>query len=209
MTGRTVVTPLSRDCSKEQRHDASRLQRGAESDMETGDWIRREARMKARVSWRLGKIGLGLLLLIGAIICTGCDGADVPPPPPPTKADQQPPPPPSRPDLAISAIEVFPGQPTAGQRFALNVYVRNGGQAASGEYDVLISIRDVSRGSTYPVGTFRREPLQPGENVTAYSSTDRLVNDPGSYQVHVEIRPFVFEDGNEQNNTAIWAFTVN
>jgi len=108
----------------------------------------------------------------------------------------------------ISAIEVFPGQPQAGQHFAVNVYVKNAGQAPSGEYDLAIFIKDVSRGSIYPVGTFRKEGLQPGENIAAYSSTDRLVNDPGSYQVHVEIQPFLFEDGNDQNNTAIWAFTV-
>jgi hypothetical protein len=110
--------------------------------------------------------------------------------------------------LAISAIELFPAQPQAGQRFAVNVYVQNAGQAASGEYDLAIFIKDVSRGSTYPVGTFRREGLQPGENITAYTSTDRLVNDPGSYQVHVEIQPFLFEDGNTRNNTSIWAFSV-
>jgi len=114
----------------------------------------------------------------------------------------------ARPDMAISAIEVFPAQPTARQQFALNVYVRNQGQAASGQYDLAISIKDVGRGFTYPVGTFRQGGLQPGENVVAYTSTDRLVNDPGSYQVDVELRPFLFTDGNHVNNTVIWAFTV-
>ena len=108
----------------------------------------------------------------------------------------------------ISAIEVFPAQPQAGVRFAVNVYVKNAGEAPSGKYDLAMFIKDVSRGSTYPVGTFRREEMQPGENIGVYSSTDMLVNYPGSHQVHVEIEPFLWEDGNEQNNTAIRAFTV-
>lgn len=58
------------------------------------------------------------------------------------------------------------------------------------------------------VGTFRLEGLQPRDNVPAYGSTDRLVNDPGSYQVHAEIKPFLFEDGDAQNNTSIWTFSV-
>jgi hypothetical protein len=108
----------------------------------------------------------------------------------------------------ISAIEVFPAQPKAGQHFAVNVYVKNAGQAPSGEFDLAISIKDVSRGSTYPVGTFRKGGLRPGENIPAYSSTDRLVNYPGSYQVRVEIQPVLFKDGNDQNNTMTRAFTV-
>lgn len=152
-------------------------------------------------------------LLIGILIWTGCGGGgggggDAPPPQPSGNNQPQPPQPEPVPDLTISAIEVFPGQPQAGQQFALNVYVKNIGQAKSGEYDVAIYIKDVSRGSTYPVGTFRNEGLYPGDNVTAYTSTNRLVNDPGSYQVHVEIQPFLFEDGNTNNNTLIWAFTV-
>jgi hypothetical protein len=77
-----------------------------------------------------------------------------------------------------------------------------------GPIDLAIFIKDISRGSTYPVGTFRQPGLQPGENIAAYTSTDRRVNDPGSYQVHVEIQPFQFEDNNSQNNVFIWAFTV-
>ena len=108
----------------------------------------------------------------------------------------------------ISAIQVFPVQPQSGQRFALNVYVRNAGSAPSGEYDLAIFIRDVSRGSTYPIGTFRKGRLQPQENIPAYSSNDRLVNFPGSYQVYAEIRPFLSQDANYQNNKRIWSFTA-
>jgi hypothetical protein len=159
---------------------------------------------------RLHTVIFVALLLIGTMIWTGCDGAELIPQPP-SGAEQpqpQPPQPQALPDLVISAIEVFPAQPQAGQYFAVNVYVNNAGQAPSGEFDLAIYIRDISHESTYPVGTFRIEGLQPGENIAAYSSTDRLVNDPGSYQVHVEIQPFLFEDSNAQNNTSIWAFTV-
>ena len=150
-----------------------------------------------------------LVTLLSITVLTGCGGGGgVSPQPQPPSGGKQPPTPELRPDLVISAIEVFPAQPQAGQHFALNVYVKNAGQAPSGKYDLAISIKDVSRGATYPVGTFRSDGLQPGENVTAYSSTDRLVNFPGSHQVLVEIKPFLFEDGNAQNNTAIWAFTV-
>lgn len=151
-------------------------------------------------------LALAALLLSSTAIQTNCDGEKKPPGPQGTLRTDQPRP---RPDLVVSTIEVFPVQPHAGTPFALNVYVKNAGSAPSGAYDLKIFIKDVSRSLTYPVGTFRRQGLQPGENVVAYSSTDRLVNDPGAYQVHVEIEPFLFEDGNPQNNQAIWAFTVN
>jgi hypothetical protein len=150
-----------------------------------------------------------VIIVIASVSCNGGGGGnDWEPPPEPSGGDDQPPPPQPLPDLSISAIEVFPAQPQAGQYFSVNVYVTNIGEAQSGEYDLAIFIKDVSRGSTYPVGTFRNEGLYPGENIPAYTSSDRLVNDPGSFQVHVEIQPFLFEDGNEQNNTLIWAFTV-
>lgn len=113
------------------------------------------------------------------------------------------------PDLVISAIEVFPAEPTAGNAFTFNVYVSNQGNATSGEYDLAISIKDVSRNLTYPVGTFRKSALQPGENVPVFSKNDQLVNDPGSFQIHCEIKPFLFTDGNANNNIKIRAFQVN
>lgn len=164
--------------------------------------------MKAQAYFRLHAVSLATLLLIGAIVWTGCDKRETPPPQPPAGGGEQPPPPERLPDLVISAIQVLPAEPQAGQRFALNVYVKNAGQAPSGQYDLAMFIKDVSRGSTYPVGTFRKERMQPGEDIPAYSSTDRLVNDPGAYQVHVEIQPFGFRDGNEQNNTAVRAFNA-
>jgi len=168
-----------------------------------------EDSIKTGAYFRLRTAGLVVFLLIGTMIWSGCErGKSPPPPPPPASGNKQQPPPESLPDLMISAIEVFPAQPKAGQHFTVNVYVRNAGQAPSGKYDLAISIKDVSHGSTYPVGTFREEGLKPGEDVPAYSSTDRLVNNPGSYQVHVEIQPFNFTDGNSQNNTAIKAFAV-
>jgi len=166
--------------------------------------------MKSRAYFRLHTIGLVIIFLIGTIVWTGCDkdgstgsqgnnGA-------PSQPSPQPSPP--LPDLVISTIQVFPNQPQAGQRFTLNVYVKNAGRAPSGKYDIAISIKDVSRGSTYPVGTFRKDGLRPGEDIPAYNSSNLLVNYPGSHQVHVEIKPFGFDDGNYQNNTTIRAFTV-
>lgn len=115
----------------------------------------------------------------------------------------------AKPDLVISSINVYPAQPTSGHRFTFNVYVKNQGNAVSGEYDLAILIKDMSRDLTYPVGTFRNSALQPGENVSAFSKNDQLVNDPGSYQIHCEIKPFLFDDENEDNNISIWAFQAN
>ncbi len=120
----------------------------------------------------------------------------------------QPPPNKVAADLTISAVEVYPNQPQSGQYFSLKIYVKNIGQAASGEYDLAISIKDVSRGNTYPIGTFRRGQIQPGESIIAFSSGNIMVNEPGAHQVQAEITPFLFEDGNGQNNKSIWAFTV-
>lgn len=154
-------------------------------------------------------VGLAVLFLISAFFWAGrSDGGASSQPARPQTNQKQPASSAPLADLEISAIEVFPAQPQAGQQFAVNVYVTNSGQAQSGEYDLAISIKDVGRGATYPVGTFRNAGLQPGENVVAYTSSDRLVNDPGSFQVHVEIKPFLYEDGDLQNNTNIWAFTV-
>jgi hypothetical protein len=115
----------------------------------------------------------------------------------------------SVPDLTVSAIEVYPAQPQSGQRFSLSIYVANEGNAPSGEYDLAINIEDISHGGYYPIGTFRQEAMSPGEDYCVYSSTDRLVNSPGSYQVNVEIEPFLFEDGNPSNNSWSKPFSAN
>ena len=113
------------------------------------------------------------------------------------------------PDLVISSINVYPEQPTSGQHFTFNVYVKNQGNAKSGEYDLAIFIKDISRNLTYPVGTFRNSALHPGDNVAAFSKNNQLVNDRGSYQIHCEIKPFLFDDGNTDNNLSIWALQAN
>jgi hypothetical protein len=166
--------------------------------------------MNIKAAFSLQAMALVILLFIGTVIWTGCGRKTppAPPPPPPTNTQPATPPPERLSDLQISAIEVFPAEPIARQPFAVNVFVKNAGQATSGQYDLEIFIKDVSRAATYPVGTFRQGPLKPGENVAAYSSTDRQVNYPGSHQLQAEIKPFQFEDGNIQNNTAIRAFTV-
>jgi predicted small lipoprotein YifL len=147
------------------------------------------------------------LLLIGAVALAGCGrkGSSNPLPPP---DDNYPPSPQYFPDLTVSRIEVFPAQPRAGQRFTLNIYVQNAGQAPSGAYDLAVSLKNTSRNLSYPIGTFRQQALRPGENVAAFTSQDMLVNEPGSFQALIEIKPFEFRDGNNQNNTATWPFSV-
>ena len=112
------------------------------------------------------------------------------------------------PDLVISHIAVYPAQPQSGQFFTLNVSVANEGEAPSGEYDLYIGVEDISRGITYPLEGDRRGGLQPGEDIPVYSSQNVIVNHSGSHQVWVEIVPWQFEDGNDNNNTAGWQFTV-
>lgn len=112
------------------------------------------------------------------------------------------------PDLVVSHIDVYTHAPQAGMyQYDLVVYVANQGQAQSGDFDLVIFTEDIGRGLTYPIGTFRVQQLNPGDDAPVYSST-HAVNNPGSYQVHVEIIPFNFEDGNTQNNYKIWAFTT-
>ena len=115
------------------------------------------------------------------------------------------------PDLVISAIQVYPQHPVrpkAGTPFTVQVYVANVGGAVSGQYDIALFIRDVVRGSTYPIGTFRKEPMKPGEDYPVYSSNDRMVNEPGFYRVYAEIKPFLFEDAKPENNTLVYGFVV-
>lgn len=113
------------------------------------------------------------------------------------------------PDLSISAIEVRPRNPTAGQFFTLTVYVANNGGAASGEYDVALYIEETSSGDFYPIGTFRQGPMQPGEDYPVYTNSDRLVNFAGNHRVHVEITPYEFSDGSRGNNSDTYDFLVN
>ena len=148
-----------------------------------------------------------LVLLLG-IAAVACGGGEEPFTPPSSSDGEQPTQPELRPDLVISTIEVIPAQPQSGQFFGLNVYVANQGQASSGKYDVAINIQDISHGGTYPIGTFRQGAMNVGESYCVYSSTNVLVNDPGSYQVNVEIIPFLFDDGNTGNNSVSKPFTA-
>lgn len=116
--------------------------------------------------------------------------------------------PPKFPDLAIAAINIYPNQPQDNTYFYADVYIKNIGDAASGDYDVAIHIKDISRGYVYPIGTFRQGPMQPGEQYAVWSSDRVLVNDPGSFQLWVEIKPFLFDDKDDSNNIHGWAFTV-
>lgn len=148
---------------------------------------------------------VGLVLFVAVI---ACDGETATPPPPPVEPPQQEEPPSAgQPDLVVTSIEVVPAQPQPGVPFAVFVYIVNEGDAPSGEYDLAMHISDVSRGSTYPVGTFRQSALDPGEQRT-WQTDSRMVSDPGPFQYWVEIQPFLFEDGNVANNSMAWQFEV-
>jgi len=147
---------------------------------------------------------------------TGCEEKVVPPsgpltPRPTTSPQPQPQPQPrveDKADLRIAKIETFPRRPRAGERFTVNVYVRNAGMTSSGAYDLLMRVRDVAHGGTYPIGTFRKTGLRSGEQVVAFTKNDLLVNSGGSHQLVVEIRPFDFADGDPSNNAGLLAFHV-
>jgi len=153
-------------------------------------------------------VGLIAIVAIAVVLMsTGCidnggdgDGGD---------RTQTPTPPQQLPDLSVASVEIIPSEPRVGERFTAVVYVVNIGSASSGEYDLAMDMKDVSRGYTYPVGTFRQSPLQPSEQVASWSSDQLMVNEPGAHQFWVEIEPFLFSDGNEQNNMYGWAFTVS
>lgn len=115
------------------------------------------------------------------------------------------------PDLTISAIQVYPQnpiKPKAGKYFTVQVEVANIGNTISGQYDIELFIKDVVRGSTYPIGIFRQGPMNPNDNYQVYSSNKRMVNEPGFYRIHAEIKPFLFEDANPENNTLVYGFIV-
>jgi hypothetical protein len=116
---------------------------------------------------------------------------------------------PDLPDLAIVSILVFPQQPQAGKMFYAEVNVKNIGNIASGDYDIAIHIKDISRGYVYPIGTFRRGPIQPGQQYVVWMSDMVRVNDPGSFQLWAEINPFQFDDEDDDNNIKYLSFTVN
>lgn len=163
--------------------------------------------MSNNLRLRLRVTSAAALLLVCAAL--GCGQGPVPQPPeePPDRPEEPAPTAERYADLMVSAIQVYPAEPQAGQRFTLQVHVKNAGQAPSGQYDLILFIKDISRDSTYPIGTFRQEGMQPGEDYAVYQSQDMLVNYPGSHQVHVEIVPYQ-DDGDLQNNTAIWSFSA-
>jgi predicted small secreted protein len=75
---------------------------------------------------------------------------------------------PAVPDLAVTRIALSPAQIGVGQSFTIQVYVANLGGTASGSYDLTINLRDVTRGTTSPIGTQQGQSLAPGDEVLAY-----------------------------------------
>jgi hypothetical protein len=114
---------------------------------------------------------------------------------------------PAVPDLAVTKIELSPAQIGVGQSFTIQVYVANLGGAASSSYDLKIDLRDVTRGTTSPIGTQRGQSLAPGEEVLAYETGQRQINQAGSYQVQVTLTPSG-TDSDAGNNGKDRAFAV-
>ncbi len=109
--------------------------------------------MRTGIDFRSRTVFLVALLLIGTMGLTGCGNGETPSQS--SHGNTQPLPPERLPDLVISAIEVFPAQPQAGQRFAVNVYVKNAGQAPSGAYDLERVMNFWNSG--HPHSVYRRE----------------------------------------------------
>jgi hypothetical protein len=114
---------------------------------------------------------------------------------------------PAVPDLAVTNVELSPAQIGVGQSFTIKVYVANMGGAASGAYDLTINLRDVTRGTTSPIGTQQGQSLAPGAEVLAYETGQRQIDQAGSYQVQVKLAP-AGTDSDEGNNGKDKAFTV-
>ena len=89
----------------------------------------------------------------------------------------------------------------------MNVYVSNRGRAPSGEYDLLVLIKDLTAGSTYPDTWRRHRAMNPGENYVVYGSTTELVNRGGRHQIAVELRPYG-DDADTANNSRTYDFDV-
>ncbi len=139
-------------------------------------------------------------LLIAVIVLAGCGGDKGSKK---TSATATP----AVPDLAVTNIELAPAQIGVGQSFTIKVYVANMGGAASGAYDLTINLRDVTRGTTSPIGTQQGQSIAPGGEVLAYETGQRQINQAGSYQVQVELTP-AGTDSDADNNRKNRAFTI-
>lgn len=127
------------------------------------------------------------------------------PTPPPTETPTETPKPP---DLEVREIFIVPSQPQAGEYFSAQVEIANIGETKSGSYDLALKIKDVSRGWTYPIGTFQQVPMYPNEYYWVWQSDHLRVDSGGAFQLWAEIIPIGFEDGDDYNNMLGWAFTV-
>jgi hypothetical protein len=110
-------------------------------------------------------------------------------------------------DLAVTAIELDPAQIGVGQPFIIRVYVANVGGAPSGEYDLTIALRDVTRGTTSPIGAQHGRRLEPGQDTLAYETGPRQLDQTGSFQVQVTLTP-AGPERDTNNNKKNQAFTV-
>jgi hypothetical protein len=140
------------------------------------------------------------LLLIAVILLAGCGGDEGSKK---TSATATP----AVPDLAVTNVELSPAQIGVGQSFTIKVYVTNLGGAASGSYGLTINLRDVTRGTTSPIGTQQGQSIAPGAEVLAFETGQRQISQAGSYQVQVALAP-AGTDGDAGNNGKDKAFSV-
>jgi hypothetical protein len=111
------------------------------------------------------------------------------------------------PDLAIVSAEIIPAAPRRGEKFAVEVRIENIGRVKSGEYDLEMVIKDVSRMTESSIATLRRSALQAGQR-DVWRGNSYVIDKPGAHQLRVTIEPSLPENGQIQNNTFNWAFQV-
>ena len=142
-------------------------------------------------------------LLMIAVLLAGCGGDDD------KDNNNQPAPTATRaiPDLAVTNVELSPAQFGVGQSFTIKVYVENVGSAASDKYDLKVNLRDVTRGTTSPIGSVQGQSVAPGAEVLAYETGQRQINETGSFQIQVELVP-AGSDGDANNNRKNRAFSL-
>ena len=112
------------------------------------------------------------------------------------------------PDLMVSAIEIAPSVPVAGEPFRLNVFCQNIGVVSAGRYGLRVTVTETGGETLYTRTVAGNAALDPGETGSGFFSADMQFRKPGSYEVAVRIVPEGFEDGKLENNGASRRFDV-
>ncbi len=112
------------------------------------------------------------------------------------------------PDLMVSAIEIAPAVPVAGESFRLSVFCQNIGVVSAGRYGLRLTVTNDGGETLYTRTVAGNAALDPGETGSGFSSADMRLQKPGGYEVTVRIVPEGFEDAKPGNNGASRRFDV-